>query len=94
MNLYKWLYTYLTPWLKRPWTYVRRDFYHALPLINIGFFFWVGLSCGLYYPRIVEWIVAAPWNPLIFTAIVWFIGALQSHFFWTTKWIKGQKGDE
>ena len=77
---------------KRPWTYIRRDFYHIAPILNIGFFFWAGVFFGLNYFKILAWLFSNPWHFLIVSPIIWLIGGLQCHFFWGTKYIPDQKG--
>ena len=93
MNHYKWLYTYLTPWWKRPWTYVRRDIYHIAPLVNIVLFVSVGFFSGFFWPLIYHWMGETWYNPVKIVALFWFIGVLQGHFYWGKKYIENQKGN-
>jgi len=89
-SLYKKLWSLIG---KRPWTFIRRDFYHIAPLLNIGFFFWGGVMFGVYHQTVMAWVNSSLWNFFIFTFGVWLIGGIQCHFFWGSKWIKGQKGN-
>ncbi|KKN62186.1 hypothetical protein LCGC14_0514650 [marine sediment metagenome] len=76
MNPYEWLYTYLTPWWKRPWTYVTIDARQKYPLpwqlclsgvmVIVGHFFW---GTGL----------------LVFGGGVT-LGILMGHFWWPHKY--------
>lgn len=80
MNPYKWLYTYLTPWWKRPWTYVMRDFYHEVEYVIILGFFILGYFCA-------RWI-----SDTIFYTIIGGVtaGYILGHLFWGRKWISHQ----
>jgi len=78
---------------KRPWTYIRRDFYHAVPILNLGGFFFAGFFAGKYFEHIWAWTSSSMWNLLIVIIVCWIIGGLQCHFFWGTKYIPDQRGD-
>lgn len=82
MRWYKWLYTNLTPWWSRPWTYVTRDARQKYPLpwqlglslimVTVGHYLWgVGL--------------------LIFSGGA-LLGILMGHFWWGSTYIPNQKG--
>ncbi len=92
MSVYKWFYTYITPWWKRPLTYVRRDFYHITPLLNIVLFVSVGFFAGIFFPEIYHWVGQRGWHLVIIFAGAWLIGVIQGHFYWGKKYIEGQKG--
>jgi len=90
MSLYKWLWSRIGG---RPWTYIRRDFWHRFEIVNIVFFVSIGFFSGFFYPRIAWWIISEWWHPIVLVASFYFVGVMQGHFFWSGKWIKGQKGD-
>lgn len=87
MNIYKILWKPFG----RPFTYIRRDFWHEYEIINIVFFVSIGFFSGLLYPRIIRWIAEVWWHPILGFALIYFAGVLQGHFYWTERYIKGQK---
>lgn len=90
MSLYKALWSRIGG---RPWTYIRRDFWHQFEIVNIVFFVSIGFFSGLFYDRIVLWVTSEWWHPIVLIASFYFIGVIQGHFFWGRKWIKGQEGE-
>jgi len=76
---------------KRPWTFIRRDWWHEYEIINIVFFVSVGFLSGLFYCQILQWLFSAWYHLIILVASVYFIGAIQGHFYWGKTWIKGQQ---
>ena len=76
-KIYKWLYTHLTPWIKRPWTFAMRDFAYQNPMLML----FIGFGLGMGLDRYVSW--DDLW--------ILFAGILLAHLFWGTKWRKGQK---
>lgn len=90
-DLYKKLWSIIG---KRPWTYIRRDFWHQFEIINIVFFVSAGFFSGLYFDSIILWVVSnLPWSLIGLAATFYVIGGLQCHFFWGSKYIPGQKGE-
>ena len=82
MDIYKWLYTHLTPWWKKPWTHVRRAFWHKFEILNIVFFVSIAFFSGIYFDDIWAWLCEAWWHPVVLVAGFYFVGVLQGHFFW------------
>ena len=88
MNLYKWLYTNLTPWIKRPWTYFGRDVYHQVEYVVLMVCLLSGFFTGYYW--------ALYGVPLIWLTALWGVSTLWfiiGHILWGTKWQRGQQGD-
>ena len=88
-GLYKKLWSLIG---KRPWTYIRRDFWHRFEIVNIVFFVSVGFWAGFFYPRIYYWMTEHWWSLILLVAVFYFIGVLQGHFYWGSKYIKNQGG--
>jgi len=82
MDLYKWLYTYLTPWWKKPWTHVRRAFWHKFEILNIYFYVGAGFALGFFFWDIFHWLVRHPILAILVALGLSLIGVLQGHFFW------------
>ena len=80
MNVYRWMYTHLTPWIKRPWTYFTRDVRQKYPLP------WqLGLSGIMLLIGHYCWGEALMWVCVGIT-----FGILVGHFWWGSKYIPGQ----
>ena len=77
----------------RPWTYIRRDFWHQFEIVNIVFLVSIGFASGVMYPRIMKWVFSEWYHLVILVAVFYFMGVLQGHFFWGTKYIKNQEGN-
>ncbi|KKN19266.1 hypothetical protein LCGC14_0947310 [marine sediment metagenome] len=75
----------------RPWTYIRRDFWHRFELVNIVFFVSVGFFSGIFYGNILKWLFSSTWHPILLVAGFYLIGVLQGHFFWGSRYVKGQE---
>ena len=90
MNIYKALWSRIGG---RPWTYIRRDFWHRFEIVNIVFFVSIGFFSGIFYLRIMKWVVSEWWHPIILVAGFYTIGVLQGHWFWGKSWIPDQKGN-
>ena len=88
-NLYKKLWSVIG---KRPWTFLRRDVWHQLEIINIVFFVSVGFFSGIYFNQILAWLFEAWWHVVILVAGFYFVGVLQGHFYWGTRYIENQQG--
>lgn len=89
MSFYKWLYTHLTPWWKRPWTFVIRDIYHEAEwLIQM-----IWLSLGLALIAVfVPWLITLnTWQIALVIIGVYTFGYVNGHCFWGKRWIKGEK---
>ena len=82
MSWYRWLYTHLTPWWKRPWTYVYRDIWHNLEILMQFQWFWTAV--------LVLWLlgISIPLKMLIIFWVIYIIGYINGHFFWGTEWRK------
>lgn len=89
-NPYRWLWTRIGG---RPWTFARRDFWHKYEIINIVFFVSVGFFSGIYFPIIWLWVTSDPWHLVQLVTVFYFLGVLQGHFWWGTKYIPDQQGD-
>ena len=75
----------------RPWTFVRRDWFHEFEIINIVFFVSIGFVSGIFFWDIYYWFVAHPYFLILLVAGFYFVGVLQGYFYWGKKWVKGQK---
>lgn len=81
MKIYEWLYTHLTPWIKRPWTYAIRDARQKYPTPWMLCIMVLSATIGHLW-----W----SWGLLIaFAGIL--IGILWGHLWYGTKIIIGQK---
>ena len=90
MKIYRWFWSHT---IGRPFTYWRRDVYHLAPLVNIVVFVTVGFLAGFFYPTIFYWVQLKWYHLVELFALAWFIGVLQSHFYWGKEYVKGQKGE-
>ena len=66
----------------RLWTYIYRDFWHKYEYFAQMQWLWTGILIANYLT----------WNEIWLVVAVYFYGYLNGHFFWGTKWIRGQKG--
>ena len=82
MGFYKWLYTHLTPWIKRPWTFFIRDLWNEAEWVMQTFWVAVGVILGYFFN----------WEVIVIAWAIYTFGYVNGHLFWGTKWIKGQKG--
>ena len=89
MNWYRELWSRIG---KRPWTYIRRDFWHEFEIVNIVFFVSVGFFSGIFYPWIWYWVMSNPIHLVYLVAIFYIVGVLQGHFFWGKDYIPNQRG--
>ena len=87
MNLYEWMYTYLTPWTKRPWTYFTRDVWHNVEYLCIMICLFIGFYTGYYWAKydVCLWWLTILWA----NATIWFI---MGHILWGTVYKSGQRG--
>ena len=70
----------------RPWTYIYRDIYRTYEIFIQAQWFWTAI--------LILWLLGFT-IPLKMLAAFWMIytfGYINGHFFWGTRYIKGQKG--
>jgi len=78
MNLYKWLWTRIG---KRAWTFIWRDLWHEAEYLMQALWFFSGVAVGVYFG----------WKIALIAWGIYTYGFINGHFFWGTKWIRGQK---
>ena len=81
MNWYRWLYTNITPWIARPWTYFWRDLWVEAEWLMQLLWFSAGLLVGCFLGLRIA----------CFIWLIYSIGYVNGHIHWGTKWIKGQR---
>lgn len=94
MGFYKWLYTHLTPWIKRPWTFFTRDLWANAEYIFIVGFTAVGFFLGFYWEAILNYLAL---HPILVFACSWglfTIGFILGHIFWGTRYIPNEGGEK
>jgi len=90
MNLYKALWSRIGG---RPWTYIRRDFWHQNEIVNIVFFVSIGFVSGLHFWKIYLFLANCPYCLIALVSFFYFLGVLQEHFYGGREWVEGQKGE-
>ena len=96
MNWKKWLgyNAYKKLWSiigGRPWTFIKRDAWHTYEILHIYFYLGAGFVLGLFYKEIILWLILHPYHFITAGIILNIIGILWAHFYWGTKWVKGQE---
>lgn len=79
MNLYKMLWSKIGG---RPWTYIWRDLWHQAEVLMQSLWFFIGVAVGVYFG----------WELALIAWGIYIFGFINGHFFWGTRWTKGQKG--
>lgn len=77
VDLYKWLWSKIGG---RPWTYIYRDIWHKYE--------WFPQMQWLFTGAIAYWL--GGWKGLLVAVALYTYGYINGHFFWGTRWIKGQ----
>lgn len=67
----------------RPWTFIYRDIWHKYEWFPQMQWLFTGAVAYLFLG----------WKGLLFSIAVYTYGYINGHFFWGTKWIRGQKGN-
>ena len=77
LNIYKWLYTNLTPWIKRPWTFAIRDLWHRCEFVWIILLKATCVCLGHNFD----------WLTVLVVMCIFNIGFIFGHLFWGRKYI-------
>ena len=85
LGIYKWIYTKITPWIGRPYTYAIRDFYH-----NAEYFILAGIFISGYFLGRAD---VLSWEQFLLLMVAYSVGYTHGHFFWGTTYEQGQEGD-
>ena len=83
MNIYKWIYTKVTPWIGRPYTYLLRDLWHKCEFVWIMGLVALGVVLGHHYD----------WITILEVLGIFTVGFIFGHLFWGKQYVPGQKGD-
>lgn len=86
MNWKEWLkydlYKKIWFWAGRPFTYIRRKFWHHFEILNIYFYLGAGFTLGFFFWDIFHWVVRHPVLALLVVLGANILGVLWGHFFW------------